>query len=105
MFLVGGFSYATTSIDIIIDDERPTDIVNVSTIIPQIQLDMRYYTSHNFVGRPITGYNSASCLLTKAATTALKQVENQLSKKVKISDKKELSPFEKDHMFFVCQKL
>ena len=34
-----------------------------------------------------------------------KQVEKELVKGVKIIDKKELAPFEKDHMFYVCQKL
>ncbi len=69
---------AEKAIDIIIDDERPKTFVNVSQVIPEIQLDMRYYTNHNFVGRPINGYNAPICLLTKQAANKLKLVENQL---------------------------
>ena len=60
--------------------ERPADIVDVRTIIPDIQLDMRYTTSHNFVGRPIAGYLAAKCLLTKRAAQALKRVHDELRK-------------------------
>ncbi|MBY0378901.1 MAG: M15 family metallopeptidase [Burkholderiales bacterium] len=59
-------------------DIRPTNFVNIKKIIPQIELDMRYYTAHNFVGRRIVGYKAPVCLLTLPAAMALKTVENKL---------------------------
>lgn len=57
---------------------RPADFVNVAEQIPQMQFDIRYATSHNFVGRPLAGYQAPRCLLTKEAVHALKQVEAKL---------------------------
>ncbi len=57
---------------------RPNNFVDIQQIIPQIQIDMRYYTNHNFVGRKIDGYLSPTCLLTKEAATALKSVSDEL---------------------------
>ncbi len=57
---------------------RPSDIVDAATVIPALQLDMRYLTAHNFVGRPIAGYRAPKCLLTKRAAEALKGVEDEL---------------------------
>lgn len=59
-------------------ESRPNDFVDVKNLIPQIELDMRYYTIHNFVGRKINGYLAPVCLLTKPAANALKLVEGRL---------------------------
>lgn len=40
---------------------------------------MRYAGAHNFVGRPIDGYQAPHCLLTPAAATALAEVARDLS--------------------------
>ena len=63
-------------IDIVSD--RPYDFVNLQQIIPQVQVDMRYSGSYNFVGKPINGYSAPVCLLTKKAAYALKLVEDKL---------------------------
>jgi D-alanyl-D-alanine dipeptidase len=60
--------------------ERPTDIVEATTVVPGLQLDMRYPTPDNFVGRPITGYRAPKCLLTRRAAEALKGVQEELNK-------------------------
>jgi D-alanyl-D-alanine dipeptidase len=60
--------------------ERPADIVEATAIVPGLQLDMRYPTSDNFVGRPITGYRASKCLLTRRAAEALKGVQEELNK-------------------------
>jgi len=60
--------------------ERPADIVDVRSVIPDLALDMRYRTPHNFVGRPIAGYRASKCLLTKRAAQALKAVQEELRK-------------------------
>jgi D-alanyl-D-alanine dipeptidase len=41
--------------------------------------DMRYAGSHNFVGRPIAGYQAAECILTEAAARALARAQAQIA--------------------------
>ncbi len=59
----------------------PLDFVYVKDIIPNVSLEMRYFGSHNFTGRPIRGYEKPVAILTKRAAFALQQVENHLNKK------------------------
>ncbi len=56
----------------------PEGFVDVKEVIPSIQLDIRYYGSHNFVGERIDGYNTPKCLLTKEAAMALAKVQKEL---------------------------
>lgn len=58
--------------------QRPADFVDVSHVIPQMQWDMRYASHHNFIGRPIHGYEQGACLLTAQAAAALKTVVSKL---------------------------
>ena len=44
-------------------------------VAPGVIHEMRYTTSHNFVGRPIKGYQEAECILTREAAAALAQVQ------------------------------
>ena len=62
--------------------EPPTkkDFVYLKEIMPNLRSDLRYYGSHNFIGRPIDGYNAPKCLLTKEAAYALKNVQDELEK-------------------------
>ena len=57
---------------------KPADFVNVQQVIPQLQIDMRYDSAYNFIGRRIKGYEQPVCLLTQQAAYALKTVETQL---------------------------
>lgn len=57
---------------------KPKDIIDVKTVLPRIQLDVRYYGAHNFIGRKIAGYDSQKCLLTESTVFALKKVEDKL---------------------------
>ena len=43
--------------------ERPAAFVDAATVVPGLIVDARYAGSHNFVGRPIAGYEAARCLL------------------------------------------
>lgn len=56
----------------------PDGFVDVKEVIPSIILDMRYYTSHNFIGKKIDGYHAGKCILTKEAAQALKGVQDEL---------------------------
>ena len=46
---------------------------------PELVVDPRYAGSHNFVGRPIDGYEAPHCLLTRPAAEALAQVAQDLA--------------------------
>lgn len=58
----------------------PDDFVKVSTIIPDIDVELRYYSTNNFVGDTIDGYKSNTLYLTKAAAKQLKLVQDELQK-------------------------
>jgi len=58
--------------------ERPAAFVDAATLVPGLIADMRYAGVHNFVGRPIDGYQAPRCLLTQAATDALAAVARDL---------------------------
>ena len=59
----------------------PAGFVYLGDIDPTILQDMRYAGSHNFIGRPIAGYESAECVLTEKAARALAKVQLQLAAK------------------------
>ncbi|WP_338441079.1 M15 family metallopeptidase [Synechococcus elongatus IITB4] len=54
-------------------------LVDIKTLIPDVNLDIRYYRDYNFVGRKIDGYQAPKCLLTPAATQALAAVQADLA--------------------------
>ncbi len=54
--------------------QRPAAFVDAATVVPGLIVEMRYAGSHNFVGRPIDGYEAPHCLLTRAAANALAAV-------------------------------
>ncbi len=58
-------------------DDR-SDFVDISELIPDIVLDIRYYGDFNFVGSRIDGYLAPKCLLTIQAADALLKVQQQL---------------------------
>lgn len=58
----------------------PDGFVEIRTIIPDIILDLRYYSNHNFLGRKVNGYNAEKCYITKAAADSLAKVQNELRK-------------------------
>jgi len=54
--------------------ERPAGFVDAAAVVPGLIVEMRYAGPHNFVGRPIEGYDKPICYLTKPAAAALAQV-------------------------------
>ena len=55
-------------------------------------------------GYVLIAIKSRSIDVTKSPQKIYKDVEEKLKEKLKIIDKKELDPFEKDHCLFICQK-
>ncbi|MBN1550166.1 M15 family metallopeptidase [bacterium] len=59
----------------------PDGFVDLQAVIPSIVVDLRYYTSHNFVGESIPGYNASRCFVTRETAHALKKVQRELSQR------------------------
>ena len=60
------------------EGQLPEGFVYVDRVIPNIVIELRYYTAHNFVGERIDGYLEPRCILTKEAANALLQVQEEL---------------------------
>jgi len=58
----------------------PEGFVEIREVIPDIILDLRYITSHNFLGVPVDGYRAEKCYMTKAAADSLAKVQIELKK-------------------------
>nr|WP_321231222.1 M15 family metallopeptidase [uncultured Psychroserpens sp.] len=58
--------------------ELPEGFVYVKDIIPDLNVQLRYYSTHNFVGDTITGYKANKLILTKQSAAALKKVQAEL---------------------------
>lgn len=58
--------------------QLPKGFVYVDSVIPDLDVELRYYTSNNFVGKPIAGYKSNRLILTEETSIALKQVHEAL---------------------------
>lgn len=56
----------------------PQGFVYIKDIVPDVIISLRYYTSHNFVGRPIDGYEQSVGIISEPAALALKQVQAEL---------------------------
>ena len=51
--------------------------VSVGEVIPDVLLDIRYYSSFNFIGERIDGYEEPAALLTREAAQALKEASRE----------------------------
>jgi D-alanyl-D-alanine dipeptidase len=70
-------------------NKLPDGFIRLSEIIPDIHVDLRYYSKDNFLGRPVEGYLSPVCILSLQAAKALSKVQLDLKKeglKLKIFD-------------------
>ena len=75
LFLIFIYVFSTQASD---KNSLPEGFVVVKEIIPGIQLEIRYASQDNFVGNPIDGYESPTCILSKEAAIALKNVQDGL---------------------------
>jgi len=57
---------------------NPSGFVLLSDYVPQIVQEIRYYSTYNFIGERIDGYEEPCALLTKEAARALKAVSNEM---------------------------
>ena len=56
----------------------PDGFVYVKDVIPDLNVQLRYFSTHNFVGDTITGYKANKLILTKQSAEALKKVQADL---------------------------
>ena len=75
LFLWVCFSLVSIAQD---NNSLPEGFVYASEIIPDLNVELRYYTDNNFVGDTIDGYKSNKLILTKAAAKALRKVQSEL---------------------------
>lgn len=57
------------------------DFVVLADVVPDIIQEIRYYTTYNFVGRRIPGYDEPVALLTRRAADSLKRVSDDVMAK------------------------
>ena len=55
-----------------------TDFVLLSSVIPGIIQDIRYFSTYNFIGERIDGYEQPCAILSRPAAKALKEVSDDL---------------------------
>ena len=56
----------------------PSGFVLLSDYVPHIIQEIRYFSTYNFIGERIDGYEEPCALITKEAARALKAVSNEL---------------------------
>ena len=66
-----------TESDVKLSDDS-SDFVLLSEAVPDAILEIRYYSTYNFVGDRIDGYEEPLAFLTKEAAAALKEVSDEL---------------------------
>lgn len=58
----------------------PEDFVYLDEWVPALKFDLRYASTNNFTGAPVTGYAQARALLTRPAAQALANVQQDLER-------------------------
>ena len=73
VLIVLGFAFAKSP-----TSQLAEGFVYVQDEIPDLDVKLRYFTNHNFVGMPIEGYKANRLILSKQAAEALKKVQEDL---------------------------
>lgn len=58
----------------------PEGFVYATDMIPDLKVELRYFSTNNFVGDTIQGYHANKLIVTKPTALALKQVQEELLK-------------------------
>ena len=61
--------------------ENAAGFVSIGEAIPDVILEIRYYSTFNFIGERIDGYEQPVALLTREAAARLKEVSSDLAEK------------------------
>lgn len=65
----------------ILPEEDASQFVLVTDVVPDAILEIRYYSSYNFIGERIPGYEQPIAMLTRQAADSLKVVSDELVQK------------------------
>ena len=65
----------------VVPEMDSSDFVLLTDVVPDAILEIRYYSTYNFVGDRIDGYEQPTALLTKEAAAALKNASDELKAK------------------------
>ena len=81
--LLAAFSVAVVSCSdsdetLVNTTEDSSQFVNLTDVVPDAILEIRYYGTYNFVGERIDGYLQPTALLTRQAAEALKAVSDEV---------------------------
>ena len=80
LLMLTGANAAFAEEEMIYSDDA-SDFVLISDAVPDAILEIRYYSTYNFIGGRIDGYEEPIALLTKEAAAALKEVSDDLAAK------------------------
>ncbi len=61
-----------------IPEMQSSDFVNITDVVPDVILEIRYFGTYNFVGTRIDGYEQPTALLTREAADSLRAVSDDL---------------------------
>ncbi|AUC85121.1 peptidase M15 [Polaribacter sp. ALD11] len=75
LFILLGISFVNFSQNI------PKGFVYLDSIVPSIEIELRYLSSNNFIGKPIDGYKSNCIIVSSEAAKLLKKIQQELLKK------------------------
>jgi len=64
----------------VIPEQDASQFVNITDVVPDVILEIRYYGTYNFVGQRIDGYLQPTALMTKRAADSLKAVSDDVMK-------------------------
>lgn len=73
MLLLMGFAFVKPA-----TAQLPEGFVYVEDHIPDVEVELRYFTTNNFIGKPIDGYKVNRLIFSAEATKALKKVQEEL---------------------------
>lgn len=65
---------------VIAPEADASQFVVLTDVVPDVILEIRYYSTYNFIGRRIPGYDEPIAMLTRQAADSLKKVSDDLIK-------------------------
>ncbi len=77
LMMLGMHAVSAEEEELLYSDDA-SDFVLLSDAVPDAILEIRYYSTYNFIGDRIDGYEEPIALLTKEAAAALKEVSDDL---------------------------
>ncbi|AOT10834.1 M15 family metallopeptidase [Pseudoalteromonas luteoviolacea] len=73
------FIYGLACLVLVTSKLSAAELVDITSKVPNIQTEIRYFTTNNFVGTRIDGYLAPKCLLSEAAAEAVAKAQYALN--------------------------